>query len=178
MAVLEGDMREVHYHAETDPADPERVVLTEDRTSVYHKGQVAYIHDEIALHKVRPDGAFRGCTLHMYSKPIPMANLYCPMTGKVTQRKMGFYSRRGVKVDCEKSACSEYINLAKQYLCTSQQQQQQQQAEAEKVAEKTQQLQQQQQKQPCKFSSYLSLLLNACGDEINTAENTKQATMH
>jgi hypothetical protein len=172
MAVLDGDMREVHYHSQPDPSYPERVLLTEDGTSVYHKGQVAYIHDEIALHKVRPDGEFRCCTLHMYSKPIPMANLYCPITGKVTQRKMGFYSRRGVKVDCEKSACTEYIALCRQYIA-----EQPAATESEEDVPTTKKAVSEKKSTPCKFSSYLALLMSACAEDINAAEHTKQASM-
>lgn len=166
MAVLEGDMREVHYHAEPDPSEPEKVVLTEDRTAVYHKGQVAFIRDEIALHKVVPAGPFRGCTLHMYSKPIPMANIYCPKTGKVMKRKMGFFSRRGVQAqECPLSACSnEYVELAK-YLCK----QYTNSCKSLSCTESSDKDHAPSQSPPCQ-PSYLSLLLDACGDEISAPE--------
>lgn len=76
-------------------------------------GQVAYIADEIALHKVIPGGENRCATLHLYSKPIPGCEIYDAVSGKITKRIMGFYSRRGKKLDCSESSCQIYRELAK-----------------------------------------------------------------
>lgn len=109
MAVLEGEMEEVYYNFD------ENTGLTEGTSQVHRPGEVGFIADDIALHKVRPVTG-GGCTMHLYSKPIPLCLLYCPETGKVTKRQLGFFSRRGKKL-CEgdpASAC--YVELKKQ-LC-------------------------------------------------------------
>lgn len=107
MSVLEGEMQEVYYSMEDG-------VMTEGTAQVHSPGEVGYIADEIALHKVRPvSGA--GCTMHLYSKPIPWCNLYCPATGKVTKRQLGFFSRRGQKLaEGDPAAMSCYVELKKQ----------------------------------------------------------------
>jgi len=106
-------MCEVYFHQEPGPDGT--IKLTEGSHNLYKRGQAAYIADDIALHKVRPAGDFQGCTLHIYSKPIPLCNIYCPITGKITQRKMGFFSKRGKKIECEVAARECYKDLAKHY---------------------------------------------------------------
>jgi len=113
MSVLQGEMREIYYHQERRPDGT--IKLTEGSHNIYSPGGVAYIADDIALHKVAPNGDFRGCTLHLYSKPIPVCNIYCPTTGKITQRRMGFYSKRGRKIECDIAASQCYRDLAKHY---------------------------------------------------------------
>ena len=108
MSVLEGEMQEVYYSIEEGK-------LVEGSKQLYHPTEVAHITDEKALHKVCPvQGS--GCTLHLYSKPIPLCNLYCPETGLVTQRKLGFYSRRGTQLTDAAQASSCYSELKKK-LC-------------------------------------------------------------
>lgn len=107
MGVLEGEMQEVYYNFEEG-------VLTEGSKQLYHSTEVAHITDEKALHKVCPVQG-QGCTLHLYSKPIPLCNIYCPQTGQVTKRKLGFFSKRGSELTCDtSSACYKEL---KQQLC-------------------------------------------------------------
>jgi cysteine dioxygenase len=113
MSVLGGDMCEIYFHQ--DPQADGTIKLTEGSHNIYHRGQVAYIADDIALHKVRPNGDWQGITLHLYSKPIPLCNIYCPVTGKITARKLGFFSKRGKKIECEIAARECYRDLAKHY---------------------------------------------------------------
>lgn len=112
MAVLEGEMQEVYYHFD------EEGKLQQGSVQRYHPTEVAYITDEKALHKVCPVQG-QGVTLHLYSKPIPCCNLYCPQTGKVTQRKLGFYSRRGSKLPEGDPSSACYRELKNQ-LCNGQ----------------------------------------------------------
>ena len=108
MAVLEGEMQEVYYSFEDGK-------LTQGSVQRYHPTEVAHITDEKALHKVCPvQGA--GCTLHLYSKPIPLCNLYCPATGTVTKRKLGFFSKRGCQLTDTDASTACYKEL-KQQLC-------------------------------------------------------------
>jgi cysteine dioxygenase len=109
MAVLEGEMQEVYYSIENG-------VLQEGSKQLYHISEVAHITDEKALHKVCPvQGS--GCTIHLYSKPIPLCHIYCPKTGQVTKRKLGFYSKRGTTLPEGDPSSACYKELKKQ-LCS------------------------------------------------------------
>ncbi|MEM7518585.1 MAG: cysteine dioxygenase family protein [Planctomycetota bacterium] len=92
MAVLEGDLEEVHY---AFPADETPCPLEVKRTATMQHGQVAFIRDEIALHLVRPAAEKRAVSLHLYSGPIPDCQLYCPETGKIERRDLCFHSIHG-----------------------------------------------------------------------------------
>lgn len=48
---------------------------------------------------------------HMYSKPIAYSTLYCPVTGKITRRRSGFYSIKGRKLVCGQYTGSCYEEL-------------------------------------------------------------------
>lgn len=110
-------MQEVYYNLDCPGTESSRCELSEGSVQVYKQGGVAYISDEVALHKVCPvQGA--GCTIHLYSKPIPLCNLYCPETGKVTKRKLGFFSRRGHKLPEGDPSSACYLELKNQ-LCHS-----------------------------------------------------------
>jgi len=91
-AILEGNIQETHFHfAETHSAFGEGP-LEEVDSAIYKQGNVSFISDDIALHVLKPIGGSSGITLHLYSKPIPECNIYCPTTGTITKRKMGFFS--------------------------------------------------------------------------------------
>lgn len=109
MAVLEGDMRETYYYQKSE--SKELIVGT---TQDYSIGEVAYITDDHALHKVAPING-KGCTLHIYSKPIPVCNIYDVETGKIQKRKMGFFSIRGQKSPSLTNKC--YLDLKEKINC-------------------------------------------------------------
>lgn len=90
-AVLEGNVEEVYYNLDSKTGR-----IAEGERNLHNFGQVGWIKDDIALHKVRAVGG-KACTLHIYSKPIPLCNIYDPVTGEVTQRKCGFFSVDGKK---------------------------------------------------------------------------------
>eukprot|EP01123_Difflugia_compressa_P015313 TRINITY_DN8522_c0_g1_i1.p1 TRINITY_DN8522_c0_g1~~TRINITY_DN8522_c0_g1_i1.p1 ORF type:complete len:273 (+),score=44.03 TRINITY_DN8522_c0_g1_i1:68-886(+) len=102
-AVLEGNVEEIYYSFNEQTKQ-----ITEGTKQSLSCGQVGWIKDDIALHKVRSVGG-RACTLHIYSKPIPYCNIYDPATGDVIQRKCGFYSVRGLKQCTE--GTSQYQEL-------------------------------------------------------------------
>jgi len=105
-AVLEGNVEEIHFSY-----DEKTSKLTEGRGCQYSCGDVSWIKDDIALHKVRSVGG-KACTLHIYSRPIPYCNIYDPQTGEVTQRKCGFFSVKGTKQCSEGTAT--YLELYRQ----------------------------------------------------------------
>jgi len=103
MGILQGPMVESLYHKVHEdgqvicerafPSQPGTVCPNLQLTSVneYQKGQVAYIHDGIGLHRVAP-GPVDGVTLHCYSPPISIATLFDTETNTIVQRTPGFYS--------------------------------------------------------------------------------------
>lgn len=92
MGILEGRMEETHY---AFPKAGDRCALTQIRSKVFEAGQVAFIHDSIALHRVRPvDG--RAVSLHLYARPIDVCNIYELDTSAVLSRQMIYHSARGL----------------------------------------------------------------------------------
>lgn len=98
MAVLDGELEEVHYRVPDGEGGP----LAEGRRQAMSRGQVAFIEDSIALHLIRPTAGNRGVSLHLYAKPIDQCNIYCPDTGRTELIEMGYHSVRGEP--CVKSA--------------------------------------------------------------------------
>ncbi|MEL6429184.1 MAG: cysteine dioxygenase family protein [Planctomycetota bacterium] len=88
MAVLEGELQEVHF--EEGPGG-----LREGRIKDFPTGGVAYIHDDIALHLIRPKPGTHGVSLHLYSSPIDACRTFCPDTGAPTAVQVGYHSVRG-----------------------------------------------------------------------------------
>jgi len=107
MGVLQGPMVESLYHKVQDghvicerespsqPGDCPNLQLT--AVNEYQKGQVAYIHDGIGLHRVA-SGPLDGVTLHCYAPPISVATLFDTETNTVVQRTPGFYSIGGKRM--------------------------------------------------------------------------------
>jgi len=91
MAVLEGNIRERHFHLPLQGSGP----LVRGRSRVLAPGSVAYIHDDIALHDIGPEGG-AGVTLHLYSAPIRECRLFDPETGAQTRRSLVYHSIEGV----------------------------------------------------------------------------------
>jgi len=92
MAVLEGEVEEIQY-ALPAAGGP----LSTGGTQRFARGQVAYIRDEIGLHLVRCGAAPRAVSLHVYARPFAACNVYCPETGLVTRRSLGYDSQRAVR---------------------------------------------------------------------------------
>jgi cysteine dioxygenase len=92
MAVLEGELEEVHYSAQDGG-------LKQGRVKPYRAGGVAFIHDDIALHLIRPRAGMRGVSLHLYSNPIDTCLVFCPETGKPEPVHVGYHTVRGTS--CE-----------------------------------------------------------------------------
>lgn len=93
MAVLEGEMEEVHYD---EPRGGDPRPMASGRVRRFTAGQVAYIHDDIALHLIRPAQGTRGVTLHLYADPIDACRAFDPATGRATPVQVGYHSVRGV----------------------------------------------------------------------------------
>ncbi len=94
MAVLDGEVEEVRYPM---PSEGQAGPLQPKAALRFAPGQVAFIRDEMGLHLVRPlrTSAAGGVTLHLYAAPYDECNCYCPETGSVTRKKLGYHSVRG-----------------------------------------------------------------------------------
>lgn len=90
MAVLEGHLEEVHFSG-SKGEEP----VQEGRVMAYPAGKVAYIHDDIALHLIRPAGGRRAVSLHLYSNPIDACRIFCPETGEPSSIRVGYHTVRG-----------------------------------------------------------------------------------
>lgn len=95
MACLEGTIEETYYHiVEPDEQKTANGIcpnLRKGTSSQMHQGDVGYIHDEIALHVIRPVEG-HGVSLHLYSPPIKNCSIYIPALGKVAQKQLGYYT--------------------------------------------------------------------------------------
>jgi cysteine dioxygenase len=94
MGVLEGEIRERHFHPPEGGPGP----LVAGRTRVFPPGAVAYIEDDIALHDIGPVGG-GAVTLHLYSRPIRACRIFDPRTGVETLRSLVYHSVDGVPQD-------------------------------------------------------------------------------
>ncbi len=93
MAVLDGEIEEVRYPM---PGNGRPGPLVARGSSVFRRGQVGFIRDEMGLHRVRPaKPESTGVTLHLYSGPYDECNCYDPDTGRVVRRKLFYHSVRG-----------------------------------------------------------------------------------
>ena len=92
MAVLDGEIEETQF----EPSGSDRAPrLAATGTKTFTAGRVAFINDEIALHRVRPVAGRAGISLHLYSKPIDVCNLYDEHSGQVVQKRLVYHSIDG-----------------------------------------------------------------------------------
>jgi len=91
-AVLDGTIEETHFLFKDTMKTTGEGCLVESHKHSFPAKTVSFISDDIALHVLRPINNQQGITLHLYSKPISQCNIYDCSSGKITQRKMGYYS--------------------------------------------------------------------------------------
>ncbi|KAI9011101.1 RmlC-like cupin domain-containing protein [Gaertneriomyces semiglobifer] len=94
MKVLEGELVETQYEwpsdTKSDHSDDSRVDSGNEeepmhvkQEKLYHKSQVAYIHDKIGLHRVsNPSESATAVSLHLYTPPYQECKTFCERTGK------------------------------------------------------------------------------------------------
>jgi len=99
MAVLEGELEEVHFKEGDIAPDGAAGGLRSGRVKAFPTGGVAYIHDDIALHLIRPRAGKRGVSLHLYSSPIDTCRKFCPETGQPESVHVAYHTVRGASCD-------------------------------------------------------------------------------
>lgn len=90
MAVLEGTLEEEHF---TDGGPDSG--LTSGRVRSLGAGEVAFIQDEIAWHRIRPLGDSRSVSLHLYADPIDSCRIFDDVSGEPCSIELGYHSVRG-----------------------------------------------------------------------------------
>ncbi|KAH8167867.1 hypothetical protein CIB48_g380 [Xylaria polymorpha] len=100
MRILHGDLTETRY----DFPDGDKEKLMEMKSERVHKeGTVAYMADELGLHRVSNHGSNFAVSLHLYTPPNVArqgCNIFNPQTGKKTHvPKCGNYSAYGQRVN-------------------------------------------------------------------------------
>lgn len=91
-SVLEGTIEEIYYRFQDTKKSVGSGPLEVSHRHLIHSGEVGYISDDIALHLLQPTNGQPAATLHLYAKPICECNIYCPETGQITKRKVGYYT--------------------------------------------------------------------------------------
>ncbi|KAK7738749.1 hypothetical protein SLS63_002086 [Diaporthe eres] len=100
MKILRGSLTETRYEfPDSDRAQPMRVLS--ERTS--KENDVAYMADELGLHKVENRGEDYAISLHLYTPPNVArsgCNTFNPITGKKSHvPKCGYYSKYKQRVE-------------------------------------------------------------------------------
>mmetsp|Transcript_4516 Transcript_4516/g.14578 ORF Transcript_4516/g.14578 Transcript_4516/m.14578 type:complete len:245 (-) Transcript_4516:129-863(-) len=97
MRVVKGAVQETQFQR-----DESTETLVQVDSRVAHEGQVAFIHDSIALHKVaNPSSEETACTLHLYAPPFRRCKLWTDPSDatKVMEPVITHYSENGRKVE-------------------------------------------------------------------------------
>ncbi len=95
MAVLDGEIEEQQFDS---PPPGSRGCPLKGQPKLFAPGKVAFINDDIALHRVRPRAGSHGVSLHVYSRPIDSCHVYDESTGSVVSRSLAYHSVRGARV--------------------------------------------------------------------------------
>ena len=90
MAVLEGTLEEAHFVAAESGTG-----LSAGRVRSLGTGEVAFIQDEIAWHRIRPLGDARSVSLHLYANPIDSCRVFDDVSGEPCSIDLSYHSVRG-----------------------------------------------------------------------------------
>jgi len=93
MAVLEGQIEETLFRIPTGDSK----ALIPSPSKLFAKGSVAFITDDIALHRIAPAKGKPAVSLHVYSRPIGQCQVYDPASGEIALRPLAYHSIRGVR---------------------------------------------------------------------------------
>ncbi|KAI0893842.1 cysteine dioxygenase type I [Annulohypoxylon nitens] len=98
MKILRGDLTETRYEFPNGDTEQPMQVKSEQ---VHKENAVAYMADELGLHRVSNQGSDFAVSLHLYTPPNVAKNgcyIFNPKTGERTHVTCGLYSSHGNKV--------------------------------------------------------------------------------
>ncbi|CAK7202962.1 hypothetical protein SEUCBS139899_005689 [Sporothrix eucalyptigena] len=105
MKILRGDLTETRYAfpEETTDGTPHPMTITSEKT--YHENAVAYMADELGVHKISNKGSDFAVSLHLYTPPNVAkggCNIFNEKTSKCSHvSKCGYYTAYGKMLkDC------------------------------------------------------------------------------
>ncbi|XP_060551092.1 cysteine dioxygenase type 1-like [Ruditapes philippinarum] len=94
MKILDGQVQEQQFDWPSE-SDPEKE-MTVQRVAMHKKNEVAYICDEIGLHRVEnPSHSDKAVTLHLYSPPFDECDTFDEKTGHKNRCQVTFWSKFG-----------------------------------------------------------------------------------
>lgn len=98
MKILKGDLTETRYAFPESPSgEPQPMTITSEKT--YHENAVAYMADELGVHKIWNKGSDFAVSLHLYTPPNVAkggCNVFNEKTGKCSHvSKCGYYTAYG-----------------------------------------------------------------------------------
>ncbi|KAJ9053756.1 hypothetical protein DSO57_1021148 [Entomophthora muscae] len=94
MKILDGELQEtVFLWPDSSSLNP----LYPTHTTTFRMNQVAYMHDELGLHRMANNSSANALSLHLYSPPISHATIFHPTTGQATRSACSLYSAHGEK---------------------------------------------------------------------------------
>ncbi|XP_061180546.1 cysteine dioxygenase type 1-like [Saccostrea echinata] len=106
MKVLDGHAQEELFEWPSESED--MVSMTPKGKNLYKRNEVAYISDEIGLHRVEnPSHSDTAVTLHLYSPPFSECQSFDERTGNANKVQVTFWSQYGKRTPCAKlpSSC-------------------------------------------------------------------------
>ncbi|XP_062597517.1 cysteine dioxygenase type 1-like [Saccostrea cucullata] len=106
MKVLDGNAQEELFDWPSESED--MVSMSSKGKNLYKRDEVAYISDDIGLHRVEnPSHSDTAVTLHLYSPPFSECQSFDERTGNANKVQVTFWSQYGKRTPCAKlpSSC-------------------------------------------------------------------------
>jgi cysteine dioxygenase len=88
MLIMQGCLLEELYGSPQDILNGDVVV---SKTRKLNLGDISYITDDIACHKISNAVPSRSVSLHLYSKPVASCHRYDPRSGEFKMQQMSYY---------------------------------------------------------------------------------------
>jgi len=97
MGVGCGELMEEYFHP-VPREDGATCELKKGESHVMTRGQVGYISDEIAIHRIRPNSDSPLVSIHLYAPPIKRCQIYCPQLERISDATMCYHTVKRCQV--------------------------------------------------------------------------------
>jgi len=118
MGCVKGRLQETYYVFQDTKDTHGSGLLEESHCHPIENGSVGYITDEIAFHKIE-SLTEDATSIHLYSRPITECNIYCPLTGAITRRKLGYFTQYKSKESLNVNTSFDYVPTTNSYVSTT-----------------------------------------------------------